>query len=197
MKRIMLFFAVACTATSCQTSPSSAQSNSTSLRKSTVLTILPTPAMLVNKENTDALFAELNASEKKGGNPTPRVDADITTLFEGQTMPGIDKPFESAIYRFNNDVTHRSILDEAEKMGVKKIYSYTEAIRIVLLSIEFDEVKQKNKSLIVYFKVNGNEQLYSFDAWRDNDRQLNVILNEVNLGHFGHDAGDGVCFSNN
>jgi len=196
MKKIILMFAVACTATSCQTSSSSAQSNSTSLRKSTVLTISPTPAMLVSKENVNTLFVEVLKREEEKHNPASWIDDDIVGWFKNQTMPAIDKPFESAIYRFNNDVTHRSILDEAEKKGVKKIYTYTEALKIVLQGVMSGEVDKKGTGIIAYLKVDGDDQLYRFNAWRYGDGQLLVDVYEVSLG-YECGAGSGACFSNN
>ena len=166
------------------------------LTKSTVLTISAHPATLVvNKENIKALLEEVMSRERQKENPTPWIDDDIVGWFANQTMPAIDQPFDSAIYRFNNIITNGSILDEAEKTGVKKIYTYTESLKIALKGVLSGEVDEKGTGITAYFQVHGNDSLFRFTAWRLGDGRLDVGVDEVSLVS-KCDAGDGACFSN-
>jgi len=166
------------------------------LTKSTTLTIPAHASIVVTTGNINAILAEVLAREKEKENPEPWIDDDITDWFEDKTMPAIDQPFDSTIYRFNESMTHGSILNEAERTGIKKIYHFTEALMIALRGVLAGEVDEKGTGIIAYFKVDGNDQLYRFLAWRFDDGQLFVDVDKVYLGRW-YDAGNGACFSNN
>jgi len=166
------------------------------LTKGTVLTISAQARLVVNEENVNALFAEVLAREEQKENLTPWRDGDIVNWFKGKEIPAIAAQFESAIYRFTKTLSHELILDEAKRMGIQKIYTYTEALATVIKGILTGEVDENGTGIIAYFKVDGNDQLYRFLAWRYDDGQLDVLVDRVDLGS-EFDAGIGACFSNN
>lgn len=167
------------------------------LTQSVTLTIPAYGAIVVNEENINAVLEEVLQREKEKGNTVPWIDDEIAGWFENQTMQGIDQPFDSVIYRFIDNITHQSILDEAEKTGIKKIYSYTEALKIVLQGVLTGEVDKNCTGIIAYFEGKREDEevaLFRFIAWRRNDGQLGVAVYKVDLG-VGCEAGHGACFS--
>ena len=134
-------------------------------------------------------------AEKK--NQTPYVDNDMWgwNSFKGKTIPAMLNELTLAIYRFIKAMTHRQILAEGEAKGIKHIGTYLEALATIRAGILAGEVDQRNTGIIAYFKIDGNDQLYRFHAWRHDGGQLHVHVNEMDLGN-ECDPEDGVCFSN-
>jgi hypothetical protein len=132
--------------------------------------------------------------EKNLGNPTPYIDNDIWKWFTGKVMPAFTK-FSSTIYRFTKSLTHAQILEEAEKTGVKKIFTYLEAFSIVREAVLACEVDEKGKGILVYFQLPDSTQLYRFRAYRGDDGRLCLSVNGVNPDA-DWDGGYGAAFSN-
>ena len=171
-------------------------------RKTTVLTIPQHKEDFVVSE--DAVMgllatawereAERNKTEK---NPDPWADPDMWKwdAFKGKTIPGMLKELILCVYRFLKTITHRQILQEGEEKNIKHVGTYLEALLTVVIAIMAGEVDQKNTGVIAYFKVDGNDQLFRFRAWRNDDGQLRVVVFEVVLDD-KCGAESGVAFSN-
>ncbi len=132
--------------------------------------------------------------EAELGNPTPSIDGDIWGWFSGKVMPGFQK-FITTVYRFIKNLTHRQILEEAERTEVKKIYTYLEALSVIREAILSGEVDEKGKGIIAYFQVEGINKQYRFDAYRHDHGQLNLnVLEVAQVSEWR--AGACACFSN-
>ena len=165
-------------------------------RKTTVLSIKQdTKEFTVNESSVMEFLGSIIERERELKNPTPWIDNDIWNYFINKVIPGIIKDFTMTIYRFITSLTHKQILDEAEKMGIKKVYSFLEGLFIVREAVLSGEVDEKGKGIIVYFKVEGIDTSYRFVAWRFADGQLGLGVSGVASGR-GDGAGYGACFSN-
>ncbi len=151
----------------------------------------------ISEETVMTFLKPVLEREAKLKNIIPGIDNDIWRWFLGKAVPGILKRFVVAVYRFIKTLTHQQILDEAERTKIKKVYTWFEALFIIRTVILAGEVDKKGKGCIVYFtfKVDDKEILYRFSAYRNDDGQLDVDVNEVDLGNECV-ADYGVCFSN-
>ncbi|MBP6908675.1 MAG: hypothetical protein KBB75_02535 [Candidatus Pacebacteria bacterium] len=163
--------------------------------RGTTLTVQPESALTISEENMNDSWKKIATREKEKGNPDPWFDEDIWKWFKGVTIPAIANEFTSTIQRFTQTLTHKQILDEAEKMAIKKVYTWLEAKRIIENAILAGEVETRGIGIIAYFKVEGNENFYRFLAWRHWDDRLKVGVCKVRSGK-ELDAGYGACCSN-
>lgn len=147
----------------------------------------------VSENSVKDLLKKVFERELKIKKPTPYVDNNIWSWFLGKIIPGF-KNFSSTIYRFLQNLTHRQILAEAEKTGVKKIYSYFEALSVICEVVLNGEVDEKGKGIMVYFQVEGINKQYRFRAYRDDGGQLDLYVCEVILDNEWPARG-GACFS--
>lgn len=165
-------------------------------KKTTVVNVAKNPKSFKIQEKSVMNFLELVIKrEKELKNPTPYVDNDIWKYFKDQVIPGFVKDFSSVICRFLENLTHKQILDEAENLGIKKVYSFLEALSVIRQAILNGEVDEKGKGIVVYFEIKGNNSLYRFNAGRYGDGRLGVSVGKVHSGSTW-DAGCGACFSN-
>ena len=147
--------------------------------------------------NGDAVMVFLGLiieREAKLKNPDPSIDSDIWGYFKNKTVLGF-KGFTTTVYRFLSNLNHRQILEEAENTGIKKIYTFLEGLSIIRKVILSGGVDKKGTGIIVYFKIEGNDTLCRFHAFRHDDGQLYVYVIRVNLDNEWY-AGHGACFSN-
>ena len=164
------------------------------LEKTKIFSIEKNPeSFVINEDSVKKFFISILEREEKLKNLTPHIDDHIWKWFS-ITVPGIVENFETAIFRFKKDLTHSQILEEAEDIGVKKIYSYLEALSIIREAILFREVDEKGKGILVYFQIEGNETLYRFYVFYDLG-QLRVGVRKVRFD-YKWDAGYGACFDN-
>lgn len=167
-------------------------------QKTTVVTIPRSPKdFVINEDSVTKSLQSIMTREAEKGNPTPSIDNDIWNYFLDQTVPGVLRKITTVVYRFLSMLSHQQILEEAENLGIKRIYSYMEALHIIRKVILIGEVDQKGTGVIVYFnlKIDGKDVLYRFYAYRSDDGQLRVRVYRVRLAS-ECDAGDGACFSN-
>jgi len=164
--------------------------------KGTVLNIVASTAeLVVSEEEHNEFWQEIKIRETERANPNVSIDDDIWKWFKGQKIPGFAEAFVSVIYRFLKTITHRQILDEAEKKGIKKIYTLKQARAIIKAAIFAGEVDALNKSVFAYFMIDGNTILYRLNAFRLVDGWLRVSVHEVHVSD-EWDPEDGACFSN-
>jgi len=158
------------------------------------LTIQPTPAFTIIEENVNDSWKKVRERESERANPTPSFDNDIWKWFKDIIIPEIPFEHHGTIQRFTQTLNHQQILAESEKLFVKKIYSWLEAKKYIEEVILAGEVDVKGLGVIVYFKVEGNDTLYRFHAYRDGVDKLHV---NVNKGHGTFDwyADNGAVFS--
>lgn len=165
-------------------------------QKTNTINVAKNPKSFTVKENFVKDFLKsVIKREKELKNPDPYVDNDLWGYFKNKTIPGFTEDLVSTIYRFLVNLTHRQILDEAENTGIKKVYTYLEGLSIIRQAILDGEVDKKGTGIFVYFKVEGIDTLYRFNAFRYDDGQLYVDVSKANLGR-EWDAGRGACFSN-
>jgi hypothetical protein len=164
-------------------------------KRGTTLAVSACPAFTVTENNLADSFKEIREREEGKGNPEPWFDDDIYKWFKGITVPAITAEFTSTIQRFTKTVIHEQVLDEAEKLSIKKIYTLLEAKMVIHQAILKGEVDVKGTAVIAYFKVDGNDTLYRFGAYRIVDDQLSFSVFKVNLDR-KYFSGDGACFSN-
>jgi hypothetical protein len=146
----------------------------------------------ITENSVKNLLKEVLTREAEKGNLGPYIDNDIWGWFKNESIQFFGN-FSFTVYRFLSNLTHGQILEEAEKTGVKKIYTWLEAFLVVKEAVLKGEVDQKGTGIIVYFEI--KNKLYRFHAYRFDDGQLRVRVDEVSLS-LGLDAGDGACFSN-
>ncbi len=169
--------------------------NSKIFKRGTTLTVSSCEQFTISEKSVNDSWEEIRKRENGKGTPTPSFDDDIWDWFKKKTIPAIKQNFTGTIQRFTETVSHRQILDEAEKLSIKKIYSWLEAKRIIHQAILQGEVDVRGTSVIAYFKVEGNDTLYRFSAYRCGGDRLSVIVSGVDLED-KYGAGDGACFSN-
>lgn len=164
--------------------------------KTNTIKVEKNPKSFTVKENSVKDFLKpVIKREKELKNPDPSIDNDLWNYFSGKTIHGFTEDLVSTIYRFLVNLTHRQILEEAENTGVKKVYSYLEGLSIIRQAILDGEVDKKGTGILVYFKVEGIDTLYRFNAFRLDDGQLSVDVRKTAL--FSEwSAGRGACFSN-
>lgn len=151
----------------------------------------------INKDSVMKFLQSVMTRETERGNPTPSIDNDIWDYFLNQTVPGVLRKITTVVYRFLSKLSHGQILEEAENLGIKRIYSYLEAFHIIRKVILLGEVDKKGTGVFVYFnfKIDGKDVFYRFLAYRNGDGKLIVHVYKVLLDH-GYGAGLGACFSN-
>lgn len=149
----------------------------------------------VNEKSVMNFLESVIKREKELKNPNPCIDNDLWSYFNDKLIPGFLKDFSSTIYRFIVDLTHKQILNESENLGIKKVYSYIEALSVICQAILNGEVDERGIGIISYFKVEGIDRLYRLNADRFGGGQLGVGVSEVDLDN-EWDAGGGACFSN-
>ena len=167
-------------------------------QKTTTVTIQKSPKdFIINEDSVMEKLQSIMTREAEKGNPVPSIDNDIWNYFDNQTVPGVIRGITTVVYRFLSQLSHQRILEEAENLGIKRIYSYLEALHIIRKVILLGEVDQKGTGVIVYFsfKIDGKDALYRFDAFRGDDGRLGLGVFRVYLDD-GYDAGNGVCLSN-
>ncbi len=164
-------------------------------KKGITLTVQATETFTVSEKSLEGLWKNIIAREKDKKNPEPWFDDDILGWFDGKTMPSITAESSSTIQRFTQTLTHAQILQEAENLSIKKIYSWLEAIKIIEQAVLMGEVDVKGLGVIVYFKIDGDDTVYRFYAGRSGGGRLSVSVNEY-FPSFEWDAGDGASFSN-
>ncbi len=164
-------------------------------KKGTTLTVQPAETFTVSEKSLEGLWKNIIAREKEKSNPKPSICINILGWFDGKTMPAIATEFTSAIQRFTQTLTYKQVLNEAERLSVKKIYSWLEAIKIIEQAVLKGEVDVKGLGVFVYFKIDADDTLYFFHVCRNNGGRLNVFVFELN-SEDAWDAGDGASFSN-
>ncbi|MCX6753892.1 MAG: hypothetical protein NTV03_02460 [Candidatus Nomurabacteria bacterium] len=165
-------------------------------QKTNTIKVAKNPKSFTVKENSVRDFLKpVIKREKELKNPDPYVDNDLWNYFKDKTIPGFIEDLVSIIYRFLVNLTHGQILDEAENTGIKKVYTYLEGLSIIRQAILDGEVDKKGTGIFVYFKVEGIDTLFRFDAFRLGDGQLDVDVGGTRLGCEWR-AGSGACFSN-
>lgn len=164
-------------------------------KRGTTITIQPEAGITISESWVNDSWKTITTREKEKGNPDPWLDEDIWKWFKGNTIPAITSQTTSVIWRFAETLTYKQILEEAEKLSIKKIYTYLEAKRLIEHAILSGEIDVKGKGVVAYFRVEGNGNFYRFSAWRFEDDQLKVGVSKVSpLGDLG--AGFGAFFSN-
>ena len=164
-------------------------------QKTDAITVYPHPSFHVNKNSVMNFLEPVIAREKDLKNPDISFDNDIWNWFDGEIVNAIVLNLYVAVYRFIKNLTNRQILDEADRVRVKKVYSYLEALSIIREAILSGEVDKKGTGVIVYFNITGKDTLYRFDAFRGGGGRLIIDVHEVRLDG-GWGAGRGACFSN-
>lgn len=164
-------------------------------KKTDVINVNPHPFFEVSKNSVMNFLEPVIKREKDLKNPDISFEDDIWKWFDGKTVNAIALNFYVAVYRFIKNLTHHQILDEAEKIGVKKVFSYLEALSILREAILSGEVDKKGTGIIIHFKIEGNDTLYRFSAFRDDYGELILRVGRVFPGR-EWDAGIGACFSN-
>lgn len=161
-------------------------------KKTTVVNITKSPKTFEIQEKSVMNFLEpIIKREKELKNPTPIIDRDFWIYFNNCISLGFVKDFSSTIYKFIVNLTHRQIIEEADNLGIKKVYSYLEALSVIRQAILNGEVDKKEARIIVFFKK--NDTLFRIRAHRDAVGCLNLRFDKVGLDDF-FDAGDGACF---
>lgn len=167
--------------------------NSEFFIKSTKLTIAPVEDITPTEKSIKSFFADVVQREKEKANPEVSFDNDLWNWFPKKES-GFIAAIETVLYRFKQAITHRSILAEAERLGIKKVYSYTEGLAIIRALILAGEVDEIGKGIVVYFMSQQKDSLHRFFVFRYDDRKLRLEVNGVNLGN-EYSADDGACFS--
>ena len=164
--------------------------------KTTSLKVAASKGFTPTEETIKEIFKLIIEREKNKGKPGMHLDYDIWNWFpdfqEGH------KAFESNSFTFIKNITNANILKEGERLSLKTVHAYTEASSIIIQAILDGEVDKVGTWKITYFEAKNKEGktvLYRFNACRDGDGQLNVLVDEVDPG-FKWGAGDGVYFSN-
>lgn len=161
--------------------------------KSTKLTIAPVGDITPTEQSIKyEFFAEVNNREKEKGNPVVWYDNDLWRWFPTKEL-GFTKAFETVLYRFKQTINHRNILAEAERLGIKKVYSYTKGLAIIRALVLAGEVDEVGKGVIVYFMSPQQDALPRFSAFRVDNRELRVRVHKVGPGNEWR-AGFGTCF---
>ena len=148
----------------------------------------------ISEDSVKQFLISIFERAEKLKTPPPDIDHDLWKWFN-MTVPGIAENFETIIFSFKKDLTHSQILKEAENTGVKKIYSYLEALSIILEAVFLGELDEYEKQLLVYFQIKGKKMLYCFSVFCCDDFQLWIRVFNVGSGDCLTTA-SGVCFDN-
>jgi len=115
-------------------------------------------------------------------------------------VPGFKFDFKVCLYRtLVYRLPNTEILKEAEKLQIKRVYSYLEALSIILKAIMQGEVDQQGVGVFVYFCIIVSPiypqkiDLYRLCAYRDSSGELSVHIDEE-LCKSACGSGDYTCF---
>lgn len=156
------------------------------------LIIQPVEDIIPTEKNIHDFFAYVIKKEEKKGNRGIYIDSNVYKLFREKEL-GFFKLFKVTIYRFKQKIDHESILKEAEKNNIKKIYSYVEALAIIREVLLQGEVDINDQGVNVYFASSQKYKLCRLRAFRDADGEIGINFNNVDL-QFEFTPGNGVCF---
>jgi len=170
------------------------------LKRGTSLTIGPAPELVINEANIRQSLERVIQREKTQGNKKDVwIDNDIwgCDALKGRIMTAIEKQFSVTIYRFTQQVTYAKVGEETDKLLVKKDWNIAEAWNIIIAGILAGEVDVNGTGIFAYFTVKkqGEDVLYRFDAYRNDDGQLDVYGVKVYQSLEWH-AGYGVVLGN-
>jgi hypothetical protein len=152
-------------------------------KRTTKLVVAKHDSLKISKKNEKELWQVIEEREEKAGNVKPWHDNDIVEYFDGQLIPATDG-VTATISRFTKTLTHTQILNEGDRLGIKKIHTWLEAYLLIRQAVLNNEVDVKGTGVIAYFKVKDNDTLYRFIAFRDVDGQLSVNVSKVNPGRW-------------
>lgn len=170
------------------------------LKRGTILTVGSAPELVVNEANILQSLEKVIQREKSRGNKKDvSIDKDIWSLdaLKGVKMTAVQEQFGATIHRFTQKVTHAKVLEEADKLMVKKDWNISEAWNIIIAGILAGEVDTNGTGIFAYFtvKVQDEDILYRFRASRAYNGQLYVYVSLVHQDIMW-DAGDGVVLGN-
>ena len=154
---------------------------------------------IICKETLQELVTLVWEREKKKRgktkNPEPVLENDVweDPDFAGKLIKGTPYRQKMAVYIFLDDVYHSHILNAGERMLIKKVGTYLDAILTVLGAVMKGAVDKKDHGVIAYFKMEGNDQLYYFTAWRRGNGHLRIKKGKVDYDT-GYQPGRGVCY---
>ena len=171
----------------------------TFLKAVETFSIPASPDTIICKETVQGLVAPVWERERKKRrrtkNPEPVLEDDVweDPAFAGKLIIGTPYCQKMAVYIFLEDVYHSHILNAGERMLIKKVGTYLDALLTVLGAVMKGAVDKKDNGVIAYFKMEGGDQLYYFAAWRRYNGHLRIKKGKVDYDT-GYQPGRGVCF---
>ncbi len=136
---------------------------------------------------------ELLATKEEGGLFDYR-DNDIINWF-GNVNFTPDKPAIGKVQRFRQNIAHRDIIAEGQKLGVYQEYDIVEALLLAGELVKAGAIEEKGKGIIIYLSNKKDGVSCRLDVWRNDDGFLEVGVRRVDPDR-ECGAGRGVLFSN-
>jgi hypothetical protein len=161
----------------------------------TAFKIAPRPGCIVSKETVMDLLKVVCDHEDKNHRPEPLFDSQIWELFEGASISPITKIKTSIFWRTTQSSSQREFFLEIEKLGIKKTYTWLEALMIVIEMVLSENVHYLNKT-IIYFKHPRKKDTHAFFITRDSSWDypkpvLVIGISHGNTSRFTY--GSGIC----
>lgn len=160
-----------------------------------VFKIQPRPGCTISKEIVMDLLKVVCDHEDKNDRPKPLFDSQIWELFEGASISPIAKTKTSIFWRTTQSSSQREFFLEIEKLGIKKTYTWLEALMIVVEMVLSENVHYLNKT-IIYFKHPRKKRYACFFITRDSswDYPRPVLVIGISHGHTSRFTyGSGIC----
>lgn len=131
---------------------------------------------------------------KEDGGLFDYVDNDIAGWFPEVSFTDTES-VSGKVQLFKNNITHRNIITEGEKLGIYQEYELGHALLLANQLVTVGALERKGYGIIIYLKERKDNIRYRLSVWRSGSGELLVSVSEVDPGSEWY-AGSGVLFSN-
>jgi len=132
----------------------------------------------INEDNIHQFFSPIYKREKGSYIAT---SSNFWNYFYGEKTEEIKDNFTSTIYLTQKRLSHQQILEEVEKVGIKKNYSFLEGLSIFRDAILAGEVDEYETQISIYFQMKEGGPLYCFSAYRFISGKFNLDCENICL----------------
>lgn len=157
--------------------------------------IKPREGLIISEESIHSLWENVTKRELEKFEMRLNLDKQIYESFLGTIIEAILDEFTSTIYYFIEDARNIEILNKAEKMNIKKIYTWYQANMILIEAILSGYLDNKGDAVFAYYQKNATDSIYYIYARRSTQSGM-LYINMSQTGKRSKWHGKrGVCFN--